>query len=128
MTITTYPDAVDPDKVGEYPSLTSSGGGRFYDDVLEYRVWCHPGDGDDYYCCFETYAEALKFSRGRHWTNKIKEEPIVVVRQLEWVSEDEDGVRSHETGERITEWRTEWLDGSKRTEDSVRDFLAKEGV
>lgn len=125
MTITKYPDAVDPAKVGEYSSLTSSGGGRFYDDVLEYRVWCHPdGGGDDDYCAFATHDDATAYQRANHADNP--EEPLVLIRQLEWVAEDADGVRSHETGERITEWRTEWLDGSKRTEDSIRDFLEDE--
>jgi len=125
MSVATYPDAVDPDKVGEYPSLTGAGGGVFYDDILEYRVWCHPDNGDDYYAAFETYADALKFSIIDSAAGK--EEPLVLVRQLEWVGCDENGRLTHEKGERITEWHTKWLDGDhKRHEDSVIDFLAKE--
>ena len=63
----TYPDAVDPEKVGSYPALAGAGGGYVWDEVLEYRVWCHPergapdeDDGSDYYYCFTTYAEALR--------------------------------------------------------------------
>lgn len=37
-----YPTVVDLHMVGKYPVLTKSGGGYFYDEVLEYRVWCHP--------------------------------------------------------------------------------------
>jgi hypothetical protein len=33
----------------------------------------------------------------------------------------------HEKGERITEWSVEWLEGSKRTADSIRDFLKAQG-
>lgn len=37
-----YPAAIDSALVGTYPAHTKSGGGYFYDDVLEYRVWCRP--------------------------------------------------------------------------------------
>ena len=119
-----HPIAVDPENVGDYPALTKSGGGRFYDDVLEYRVWCHPDDGSDYFCAFATHDAARLYVAYNAGDNP--EKPLVLVRQLEWVFENEDGVRGHETGERITEWKTEWLEGAKRTEDSVRDFLGKE--
>jgi len=36
-----YPDAVDPGLVGTYSPLAQAGG-YVWDDVLEYRVWCHP--------------------------------------------------------------------------------------
>jgi hypothetical protein len=67
-----FPAAVDPALVGEYPALAKSGGGYFFDDVLEYRVWCCPGpgeaeeaneeenDGSDYYYAFATYEEAIE--------------------------------------------------------------------
>lgn len=68
MNATSYPDAVDPDLVGTYPASVFGGGGYVWDDVLEYRVWCHPErgaadleDGNDYYYPFTTYAEALRF-------------------------------------------------------------------
>ena len=117
-----YPVAIDKDKVGEYSSLTKSGGGMFYDDVLEYRVWCHPDSGDDDYTAFETYEEALQFSRSRPHT---AEEPLALVKQLEWINNPGEGVFQHHTGERITEWRTEWLEDNKRTEDSISDFLTE---
>jgi hypothetical protein len=37
-----YPDVKEPEKVGTYPAEAKSGGGIFYDDILEYRVWVHP--------------------------------------------------------------------------------------
>ena len=65
-----YPKVKDPNLVGEYPGFVKSGGGYVWDEVLEYRVWCHPHDGapdiedgDDYYYVFETYEEALEFSQ-----------------------------------------------------------------
>ena len=59
--MTLYPDAVDAEAVGKYPGFTHSGGGFVWDEVLEYRVWCHPelgapdlDDGNDYYHAFAT--------------------------------------------------------------------------
>jgi putative acetyltransferase len=40
-----YPSAKNPDLIGTYPALAKSGGGYVWDDVLEYRVWCHPERG-----------------------------------------------------------------------------------
>jgi hypothetical protein len=63
------PDVIDPSLVGTYSPLAKAGGGYVWDDVLEYRVWCHPErgasdeeDGSDYYFAFATYAEAAAFS------------------------------------------------------------------
>ena len=68
MNAGSYPDVVDPTLVGTYSSLANAGGGYVWDDVLEYRVWCHPERGasdpevaDDYYNSFATYAERLYF-------------------------------------------------------------------
>src|SRR6476660_9196911 len=73
-----YPDAVDPSLVGTYSALAKAGGGFVWDDVLEYRVWCHPEDGsDDYYHAFATYPEALAFAR----RTKQAEDPLVLIRQ-----------------------------------------------
>jgi hypothetical protein len=65
-----YPAVVDPSAVGSYPRLAGAGGGFVWDEVLEYRVWCHPErgapdleDGSDYYYAFESYEDALEFSR-----------------------------------------------------------------
>lgn len=67
-----FPIAVDADLIGEYPAQTKSGGGYFYDAVLEYRVWVHPHDGgedlydgDDYYCAFATFEEASAYCARR---------------------------------------------------------------
>jgi hypothetical protein len=53
-----YPFVKDVDLVGSYPALVNSGGGYVWDEVLEYRVWCHPhdgapntDDGNDYFMC-----------------------------------------------------------------------------
>ena len=88
--MSTYPEAIDAKMVGEYPASTKSGGGYFYDDVLEYRVWCRPWlgapdefEGEIYYYAFPTYEEAKYFSENTQGT----EEPLVLVRQLEWLSE-----------------------------------------
>ena len=57
---------MDPARVGTYPARAYAGGGFVWDEVLEYRVWCHPHhgaedheDGSDYYHAFATYQEAL---------------------------------------------------------------------
>lgn len=121
-----YPIAVDESMVGEYPALSKSGGGYFYDEVLEYRVWCRPWegapdeyDGEIYFHAFATFEKALKFSQ----ETAGAEYPLVLVRQREWINEPEPGKFLHETGERVTEWRVEWLDDGKRTEDSIPQML-----
>lgn len=113
-----YPIAVSFDRVGKYPALTKSGSGYVYDDVLEYRVWVHPG-GDDYYKAFATYEEAKLFSE----RTERAEEPLVLVLQHEHINEPEPGQYVHIKGDRITEWRVEWLVGSKRGPDTIANFL-----
>lgn len=63
-----YPKVLDKKKVGNYPAVAKSGGGYVWDEVLEYRVWCHPEqgaedleNGNDYYYAFATYEEAFDF-------------------------------------------------------------------
>jgi len=123
-----FPPAVDPEKVGSYPALTKSGGGYFYDEVLEYRVWCHPesgapdeANGDDYYYAFATYEAALARAKSLPGA----EEPLALVRQVEHVNEPEPGVYVHVREERITEWRVEWLLGSKRQATSIPEMLRR---
>jgi hypothetical protein len=113
-----YPVAVDLSKVGKYPALAKSGAGYVYDDVLEYRVWVHQ-NGDDYYHAFATYEEAKIFSD----KTERAEEPLVLVLQHEHINEPEPGKYEHVKGDRITEWRVEWLKGSKRGPDTIANFL-----
>jgi hypothetical protein len=120
-----YPAAVDPSLVGRYPARTKSGGGHFYDDVLEYRVWIHPADGgDDYYRAFASFEPALEFSNGTPGA----EEALVLVRQLEWINEPQNGKFERRSGERLTEWRIAWLKGSKRSNQSVARFMERRGT
>src|SRR5260221_5315984 len=112
MNAATYPDVVDPGLVGTYSALANAGGGFVWDDVLEYRVWCHPEraasgleDGSDYYYAFATYAEALEFSRNTEGA----ETPLVLVRQLEYIEEPNPGEYRHVKKVRITEWPVEFL-------------------
>ncbi len=121
-----YPPAVDAAKVGSYPAMSESGRGYFYDEVLEYRVWFHAANGgDDDYRAFATYAEAMAFFK----TQPRAEPPLVLVRQREWIEEPAPDRFERREGERITEWRTEWLFlNTKRAEDSIERFLkAKAG-
>lgn len=121
-----YPKAVDENMVSEYPALTKSGGGYFYDEVLEYRVWCRPWlgapdefEGEIYFHAFSTYEEAIEFSID----SEGKDKPLVLVQQLEWIDEPDENIFIHEKGERITEWLVEWLKDSKRKANSIKDFI-----
>ena len=121
-----YPVAVDPGKVGTYPADTHSGAGYFYDDVLEYRVWLNPENGaarlnggSDYFVAFAQYEPAEKFAKGTPGA----EQPVVLVRQLEWISEPERGRFIPMKVERITEWQVQWLTGNKRTANSIQEFM-----
>jgi putative acetyltransferase len=85
-----YPKVKDPDLIGEYLALVKSGGGYVWDDVLEYRVWCHPEigapdaeSGNDYYYVFATYEEALKYSKKTDGA----EPPVALVVQEEYIDE-----------------------------------------
>lgn len=121
-----YPLAIAPNLVGTYPPETKSGAGYFYDDVLEYRVWLHPDKGaqplngdKDYFVAFAQYERANEFSQKKPGA----EQPLVLVRQFEWINEPERGKFIPEKGERITEWQVPWLRNSKRNENSIREFL-----
>ncbi|WP_265595955.1 GCN5 family acetyltransferase [Verrucomicrobium sp. BvORR106] len=129
--ISEHPLAVVAAKVGTYPALVKSGAGYFYDDVLEYRVWMHPErgapsldeEGGDYFVAFAQYEKALAFSKA----SPGAEEPLVLVRQMEYINEPEEGVYEAAKDERLTEWRVEWLEGSKRQPDSIEKFLREHG-
>lgn len=116
-----YPEAVDPKKVGTYPAATKSGGGYFYDEVLEYRVWIHTESGEVEFYAFSDYESALNFSE----ETVGAEEPLVLVLQKEHINEPKPGVYEHIKEDRITEWLPEWLEGNKREENSILNFLKK---
>jgi hypothetical protein len=123
-----YPVPVDQSLVGQWPPLTKSGGGYFYDEVLEYRVWIHPEaggqdleNGDDYFYAFAVYEEAATFAASAPRAEK----PIALVRQYEWVDEPQPGVYQLKRGERITEWRADWLLTGRHTGQKVRELLAR---
>ena len=123
----TYPDAIDPSAVGTYPAGVKTGGGYVWDEVLEYRVWCHPergapdhDDGNDYFEAFATYADALAFSRD----TVGGDEPVALILQREHINEKEPGVYEHVTQERLTEWPAEFLARPKRTDRTIPDFLS----
>jgi len=125
-----YPDAVDPSKVGEYSAVAGAGGGYVWDEVLEYRVWCHPKDGsDDYYYAYSSHAEACEaFDRITTTDPTVAkvESPLVLVLQREHINELEPGKYVHVTAERHTEWPPEFLSRPKRTAHTIPDFLASD--
>jgi hypothetical protein len=127
VNVNSYPDAVDPNLVGTYSAVAKAGGGYVWDDVLEYRVWCHPErgaadleDGSDYYHPFGTYAEALAFSERTIGA----EAPLALIRQLEYIAEDRPGEYRHVKDVRIAEWPVEFLLRPRRTQNTIPDFLA----
>ena len=122
-----YPDAVDPSLVGTYSPLAKAGGGYVWDDVLEYRVWLHPErgaldreEGSDYYFAFATYSEAAAFSE----STPGAEQPLALIRQLEYIDESESGDYRHVKEMRIAEWPVEFLRRPRRTPNTIPDFLS----
>lgn len=122
-----YPKVKDPNLVGEYPAVEKSGGGFVWDDVLEYRVWCHPHDGapdiedgDDYYYFFETFEGALEFSQ----KNPGSERPLALILQEEYIDEPEPGKYVHIKEQRMTEWPVDFLSRPRRTANTIPDFLS----
>ncbi|RXJ65640.1 GCN5 family acetyltransferase [Veronia nyctiphanis] len=115
-----YPKVKDPSMVGEYSALAKAGGGFVWDEVLEYRVWCHVKDGDDYYYAFEDAETALECSR----QEKGAEEPLALILQIEYIEEPEIGQYIHVKEERITEWPIEFLKRPRRSENTIPDFLS----
>ena len=122
-----YPDAVDAGLVGTYPAVARAGGGFVWDDVLEYRVWCHPEQGapdkevgNDYYLAFATYAEAAAFSR----STRGADEPVALVRQVEYIDEPKPGNYRHVKERRVTEWPVEFLRRPRRTPSTIPNFLS----
>ena len=124
---THFPRAVDPSRVGSYPAVAGAGGGYVWDEVLEYRVWCHPErgapdeyDGEDYFRAFAEYEEALSFSEATPGA----EAPLALILQEEYIEEPEPGVYVHMTERRVTEWPPEFLRRPRRTADTIPAFLA----
>jgi hypothetical protein len=122
-----YPEVKSISLVGTYPALVKSGGGYVWDDVLEYRVWCHPHegapddfDGDDYYYVFETYEEALEFSK----INPGTEKPLALILQEEYIDEPNPGNFIHIKQQRITEWPVEFLSRPRRNANTIPDFFS----
>ena len=125
--IPSYPAVLAPELVGTYPAEAMAGGGYVWDEVLEYRVWCHPHDGaedledgDDYFYPFETCAEAIAFAE----STKGAEEPLALVLQREYIDEPEDGHYVHVKAERVAEWPVAFLSRPRRTPSTIPDFLS----
>lgn len=122
-----YPKVFDEGKVGKYPALAKAGGGYVWDEVLEYRVWCHPErgaedleDGNDYYYVFTSYKEAKEYAKNNIGT----EEPLALILQREFIDEPETGNYIHKKEERITEWPVEFLSRPRRNESTIPNFLS----
>lgn len=122
-----YPAVLDPELVGTYSAVAKAGGGYVWDEVLEYRVWCHPergapdeADGSDYYYAFASYEEAARFSR----SSAGAEDPLALVLQREFIDEPEHGRYVHVREERIAEWPVEFLSRPRRTDRTIPAFMA----
>ena len=122
-----HPTAIDPHKVGRYSGRAQSGAGYFFDEVLEYRVWMDPRDGaanrtgtSAYSAAFAQYENALAYSE----RTPGAEEPLVLIRQLVHINEPKPGVFEVVEGERIAEWKVQWLAKSKRVPGAIEKFLA----
>lgn len=85
-----------PDRVDTYPATAKAGGGYVWDEVLEYRVWCH-------------------HERGA---------PLALILQREYIDEPTPGECRHVREERIAEWPVDFLSRPRRTERTIPDFLA----
>jgi hypothetical protein len=113
--------------LGRIPPLFGRAEALVWDEVLEYRVWCHPergasdnADGSDYYLAFGTYQEADDY----HRLTEGSEEPLALVLQREYIAENDPGVYHHVPEERITEWPVEFLTRPRRNERTIADFLS----
>lgn len=93
---------------------------------MEYRVWCHPErgacdlyQGADYFQAFPNYEQALEYANSHH----VTEQPIVLIRQLEWIDEPDKGALFHHKGVRLAEWLPEWLQRGKRQIGQIEEFI-----
>jgi leucyl aminopeptidase len=117
-----HPNAHDQNKVGSYPTIVYSGGGLIYDEVLEYRVWLKDEDRQSRCHSFVTYNDAKRFIKN---TPTAEREPVVLVLQKQYIEDNKDGKYKLIDKERFTEWRIEWLKGSKRTPRLINAILRK---
>jgi len=122
-----YPSVKEPDLVGTYPASAKAGGGYVWDEVLEYRVWCHPEkgapdlvNGTDYYYAFVSYEKALEFSE----QNPGTERPLALILQQEYIDEPAPGKYVHKVENRVTEWPVEFLNRPRRNSDTIPNFFA----
>lgn len=122
-----FPNVLNEALVGTYPAQAKAGGGYVWDEVLEYRVWCHPergasdeANGQDYYYAFASCDEALAFSR----ITEGAEEPLALVLQEEYIDEPDTGQYIHVKERRVTEWPVAFLSRPRRTEKTIPDFLS----
>lgn len=116
-----FPKSVNPEMVGKYPLQVYSGGGYFYDEVLEYRVWTKE-DCQTVCYSFNTYDDAYIFYK----KNRIKlkaSKPLVLVKQNSYIDEQENGQYAHIKCERITEWQPNWLIGNQNTDIQIPNFM-----
>ncbi len=127
MDIENLPAVLDEKSVGSYPASVKAGGGYVWDDVLEYRVWCHPEqgaedleDGSDYYYAFATYPEALAFAD----RTAGAEQPLALVLQREYIDEPVPGDYFHVQKERMAEWPVVFLSRPRRTAHTIPRFMA----
>lgn len=99
-----------------------------WDEVLEYRVWCHPKDGsNDYFYAYSSYDEASQAVDSLRSTDESLaevESPLALILQRERIDEPETGVYVHVVEERLAEWPPEFLSRPKRTPQTIPDFLA----
>jgi len=126
LTLVKYPAVLDFSKVGSYPAAAKAGGGFVWDEVLEYRVWCHPergapdeADGSDYYRAFATHMQAAKFAKAMPGA----EEPLALVLQLEYIDEPQPGKYMRVKQRRVAEWPVEFLRRPRRDARTIPDFL-----
>jgi hypothetical protein len=116
------PAVLDASLVGTYPALTYAGGGYFWDEVLEYRVWCHAAEGD-HFTAFAIYEDALAFSIQTDGA----EGPIALILQKEYIDEPRPGHFVHMRKPRVTEWPIMFLSRPRRTPRTIPDFLRRGG-
>lgn len=123
------PKVLDALRVGAYPARARAGGGYVWDEVLEYRVWCHPergapdhGDGSDWFRAFATHRAAVAFAA----RTPGAEEPLALVLQREYIDEPSPGAYVHVKKERITEWPVELLSRQRRDARTIPEFFDPE--